>query len=166
MAVSTSLIKKLRIETAAPILDCKKALENCHGNVDEAIEWLHEQGLSRAAGKAGRAAREGIVDSYIHHGNRIGVMAEVNCETDFVARTEEFRSLAHDLALQVAAMSPVYVSRDEVPAGSDLNPEEVCLLQQPFIKDPSITIQDLIKENVGKLGENIRIGRFSRFSLL
>ena len=165
MAVSTSLIKKLRIETAAPILDCKKALENCHGNVDEAIEWLHEQGLSRAAGKAGRAAREGIVDSYIHHGNRIGVMAEVNCETDFVARTSEFKELAHDLAMQVAAMNPDYVDRSEMSQDDEREPEQVCLLQQPFIKDTSKVVQDLVTDMAARIGENVRVRRFTYFAL-
>lgn len=195
MAVSTSLIKKLRIETAAPVIDCKKALENCDGNVDEAIEWLHEQGLSRAAGKAGRAASEGIVDSYIHHGNRIGVMAEVNCETDFVARSDDFHNLVHDLLLHIAMAKPDYLDVDVIShdtleatearfrkmALEEGKPEniadkivegklekyfrEVCLLRQPFIKDEDISIRDLINRMIAKVGENIVVHRFVRYEL-
>ena len=146
-------------------MDCKRALVDSDGDQEKAQEILRHKGIASAAKRADKTTDEGVVDAYIHSGGRIGALVELNCETDFVARTEEFRSLVHDLALQVAAMSPVYVSQDELPAGSGLNSEEVCLLQQPFIKDPAVTIQDLVNGVIAKTGENIRVGRFTRFAL-
>lgn len=165
MAISTADIKALRDLTGAGIMDSKRALEEADGDVERAQEVLREKGIASAAKKSDRETDQGLVESYIHSGGRIGAMVEANCETDFVARTGDFKALAHDIAMQVAAMNPEYVDERDIPQGEEVNPQEVCLLQQPFIKDPSITIQDLIKETVGKLGENIRIRRFSRFSL-
>ena len=165
MAITTAEIKALRDLTGAGIMDSKRALEDADGDMDKAQEILREKGIASAAKKSDRETDQGLVESYIHSGGRIGAMVEANCETDFVARTEGFRALAHDIAMQVAAMNPTYISESEVPEGDDVNPSEVCLLQQPFIKDPSMTIDELISETVGKVGENIRIRRFSRFSL-
>ena len=165
MAITTAEIKALRDLTGAGIMDSKRALEEAHGDMDRAQEVLRKKGIASAAKKSDRETDQGLVESYIHSGGRIGAMVEANCETDFVARTEDFRALAHDIAMQVAAMNPTYISEPEVPEGDDVNPSEVCLLQQPFIKDPSMTIDELIREMVGKLGENIRIRRFARFSL-
>ena len=165
MAITTADIKSLRDMTGAGIMDSKRALEEADGDMERAQEVLREKGIASAAKKSDRETDQGLVESYIHSGGRVGAMVEANCETDFVARTDDFKALAHDIAMQVAAMNPQYVDEGDVPDGEEANPQEACLLQQPFIKDPSITIQDLIKENVGKLGENIRIGRFSRFSL-
>jgi elongation factor Ts len=165
VAITTAEIKALRDLTGAGIMDSKRALEDADGDMDKAQEILREKGIASAAKKSDRETDQGLVESYIHSGGRIGAMVEANCETDFVARTEGFRALAHDIAMQVAAMNPTYISESEVPEGDDVNPSEVCLLQQPFIKEPSMTIDELISETVGKVGENIRIRRFSRFSL-
>ena len=165
MAITTAEIKALRDLTGAGIMDSKRALEEANGDMDTAQEILREKGIASAAKKSDRETDQGLVESYIHSGGRIGAMVEANCETDFVARTEDFRALAHDIAMQVAAMNPMYIDESAIPEGEDVNPSEVCLLQQPFIKDPSMTINELIRETVGKLGENIRIRRFSRFSL-
>ena len=165
MAITTAEIKALRDLTGAGIMDSKRALEEADGDMDRAQEVLREKGIASAAKKSDRETDQGLVESYIHSGGRIGAMVEANCETDFVARTEDFRALAHDIAMQVAAMNPTYIDETAIPEGEDVNPQEVCLLQQPFIKDPSLTINELIRETVGKLGENIRIRRFSRFSL-
>ncbi len=159
------LIKALRQRTSAGVMDSKRALEEAGGDLDRAEEILREQGIASAAKKAGRETSEGVVETYVHSGGRIGAMVELNCETDFVARTPEFRELAHDVALQVAAMSPLYVDAEDVPEGDAAEPEESCLLRQPFIKDTTRTVGDLVTETVGRLGENIRIRRFSRFSL-
>ena len=166
MAVTVESIKTLRAQTGAGIMDCKHALEETNGNVEQAEEILRQQGIAAAAKKASRSANQGLVESYIHSGGRIGALVEVNCETDFVARTPEFREMAHDLAMQVAAMSPLYVDGDDVPDDQeDVNPQEACLMQQPFIKDPSKSVQDLVTETVAKVGENVRVKRFIRFSL-
>ena len=147
-------------------MDCKHALEETNGNVEQAEEILRQQGIAAAAKKASRSANQGLVESYIHSGGRIGALVEVNCETDFVARTPEFREMAHDLAMQVAAMSPLYVDGDDVPDDQeDVNPQEACLMQQPFIKDPTKTIQDVVNETVARLGEAVRVRKFARFSL-
>jgi elongation factor Ts len=147
-------------------MDCKHALEETNGNVEQAEEILRQQGIAAAAKKASRSANQGLVESYVHSGGRIGALVEVNCETDFVARTPEFREMAHDLAMQVAAMSPLYVDGDDVPDDQeDVNPQEACLMQQPFIKDPTKTIQDVVNETVAKLGEAVRVRKFARFSL-
>jgi len=187
-------VKRLREQTGAGIMDCKRALEESGGDVEQALAWLREKGLSTAAKKAGRAAREGIIASYIHHGARLGVLVELNCETDFVARTDEFQQLARELAMQVAGLSPLWVGRDDVPAEvvaerreafaadaeregrpadrietiveGKLNKwyETVCLLDQPY-RDTDKRISDLITEKVALLGENIRVARFSRMSV-
>ena len=165
MELSVATIKELRERTGAGIMDCKRALEETAGDLGKAEEILVKQGIASAAKKATRSTEEGIVESYIHSGGRIGVLLEVNCETDFVARTDDFRELAHDLAMQVAAMAPSYVSSEEVPDGEDSDSAETVLMHQTFIKDPSKSIQDLVNEGIGKLGENIRVRRFTRFSL-
>ncbi len=163
--ISASAVKELRDRTGAGIMECKRALVEADGNFDRASEILRQQGLARADKKAGRVATQGVIDAYIHAGGRIGAMVEVNCETDFVARTDDFRRLAHDIAMQVAATGPKYVRRDEVPADDAGRVSELALLAQPFIKEPGVTIEDLIKRNVAKLGETIRVSRFARFAL-
>ena len=161
MASTTELIKELRERTSAGVMDCKKALDESNGNVDKAEQILKEQGIASAAKKAGRDTDQGLIETYIHSGGRIGAMVEVNWETDFVARTKEFSDLAHDIAMQIAAMNPSTLEENNTDVASDNS----SLLQQPFIKDPSKNIQELINETVGKLGENIRVRRFKRFSL-
>jgi elongation factor Ts len=187
-------VKRLREQTGAGIMDCKRALEETGGDYEKAALALREKGLSTAAKKAGRAAREGIVTSYIHHGSRLGVLLELNCETDFVARTDDFQQLARELAMQVAGMAPQYVSRDDVPAEvieeqkrlfavdaerdgrpADRLPmivegklnkwlESVCLLEQPY-RDTDRRIADLITDKVALLGENIKVARFARMGV-
>ena len=165
MPISVDAIKALRSTTGAGIMDSKKALEAADGDTKKAEEILRQQGIASAAKKANRATNQGLVESYIHSGGRIGAIVEVNCETDFVARTGDFRELAHNLAMQVAAMSPSYVDESDAPDGHETDDIQDCLMQQPYIRDPSITVQDLVKEAVGKLGENVRVRRFTRFSL-
>jgi elongation factor Ts len=187
-------VKRLREQTGAGIMDCKRALEESSGDVEQAVAWLREKGLSTAAKKAARAAREGVISSYIHHGARLGVLLELNCETDFVARTEDFQQLARELAMQVAGLSPSWVSRDDVPAEvmaaqreqfaaeaeRDGRPadrveqivdgkvnkwlESVCLLDMPF-RDTEQRVSDLISEKIALLGENIRVARFARMAV-
>lgn len=194
MAVTAEQIKKLRELTGAGILDAKNTLEKL-GDFDKAVEELRAKGISRADKKADRVAREGLVESYIHLGGRIGVLVEVNCETDFVARTDDFKSLTHEVALQIAGTNPKYVSPEDIPADvlqaaraefesearKSGKPEpvvtkitegklakyyqEVCLTYQPSIRDESTTVNDLIKNTIAKTGENIRIRRFARFEL-
>ena len=166
--MSTEAIKELREMTGAGLMNCKKALEKSNGNMDGALEILKEQGIAKAKKKEQRETRQGLVETYIHFGGRIGALVELNCETDFVAHTDEFKCLAHDLAMQVAATAPRFVSEEEIPPdvdASENDPKEVCLLGQPFIKDPEKTIRDLITEAVAKVGENIRVKRFARFEL-
>ncbi|MFQ5872850.1 MAG: translation elongation factor Ts [Dehalococcoidia bacterium] len=165
MAISTEAIKTLRERSGAGIMDCKRALEEAGGVIEEAEKILNRKGLATASKKAARVADQGLVEVYVHAGGRLGVMVEVNCETDFVARTNEFKTLSHDLALQVAAMNPKYVSPSEIPPDSDEVPEEVCLVLQPFIRDSDRTVQDIITETIAKTGENIRVRRFVRFEL-
>lgn len=165
LELTVTTIKELRERTGAGIMDCKRALEETAGDLSKAEELLAQQGIASAVKKAARSTEEGIVESYIHSGGRIGVLLEVNCETDFVARTDDFKELAHDIAMQVAAMSPSYVSSDDVPDGEDAESAETVLMHQPFIKDPSRSVQDMVNEGIGKLGENIRVRRFTRFSL-
>lgn len=194
MNISASLVKELRERSGAGMLDCKNALVKTEGDVEKAIDILREKGLASASKKAGRIASEGLVDAYIH-GGRIGVLVEVNSETDFVAKTDEFKSFVKDIAMQVAASNPKYVSRDEVPeteiereknvliqqAMNEGKPEhiankmvegrmekfyeQICLLEQNFIKDPNIKIKDLLNEKISKIGENLIIRRFSRFEV-
>ncbi len=191
--ITAEMVKELREKTGAGMMDCKKALEDAGGDMDKAIELLRERGLAKAAKKASRVAAEGIVESYIHGNGRIGVLVEINCETDFVARNEEFRQFAKDIAMQIAAANPKYVSIEEVPldviekekailrqqALNEGKPEnvvdrivegrlekffeEVCLLEQPWIKNPDMKIKDLLTEKIAKIGENIVIRRFARF---
>ncbi|WP_025684953.1 translation elongation factor Ts [Paenibacillus maysiensis] len=195
MAVNASAVKELREKTGAGMLDCKKALEEANGDLTKAVEVLREKGLAAAANKAGRIATEGVVESYIHAGGRIGVLVEVNCETDFVAKTDQFRDFVRDIAMHIAALNPRYVRREEVPqeeiekekeilkaqALNEGKPEnivekmvegrigkfyeEFCLLEQSFIKDPDKTISTLINEKISTIGENISLRRFVRFEL-
>jgi len=195
MAVTMEQIKELRAATGAGIMDCKNALVEANGDFDKAVEILRKKGLAKAAKRANRQASEGIIELYSHGDGRIGVMVEVNCETDFVARSEQFRKLAHEIALQIAAMSPLYVSEEDIPAEvieretaiareqaeREGKPEkviprivegrlkkfkdEVCLLNQAYIRDDKITIRDLINQNVAALGENIVVRRFVRWEL-
>ena len=195
MGVSANQVKELRVATGAPILDCKKALEHSKGDFDQAVDWLRKQGLSSVANKVGRDVSEGLIDSYIHPGNRVGVIIEVNCETDFVAKTDDFRALVHDILLHIAMANPLCIDKDDLPSES-LSKEEnlfreqalkegkpenivdkvvagklekyykqVCLLRQPFVKDEDQTIQDLINNAIAKFGENIVVHRFIRFEL-
>lgn len=165
MTITTADIKALRELTGAGIMDSKRALEEAGGDIERAQDILRQKGIASAAKKSDRETEQGVIESYIHSGGRIGAMVEANCETDFVARTEDFKALAHDIAMQIAAMNPKFIDESEIPDGEDVDPQESCLLQQPFIKDPGMTIEELIKELIGKLGENIRIRRFARFSL-
>ena len=194
LMITADDVKQLRDKTGAGMMDCKRALTETGGDLDKAVSWLREQGLSTAAKKAGRAAREGVITSYIHHGSRLGVLLELNCETDFVARTDDFQQLARELAMQVAGLAPIYVSRDEVPgevieekrraftsdAQQENRPadriativegklnkwlETVCLLDLPY-RDTDRKIGDLVTEKVALLGENIRVARFTRMAV-
>lgn len=163
--MSLELIKTLRTRTSAGVMDCKRALEAAGGDLAKAEELLKQKGIALAGKRAARDVLQGVVECYIHAGSRVGAMVELNCETDFVARTEEFKELAHNLAMQVAAMAPRYVDSGDVPPGHTVNPEEVCLLEQPFIKDQSRTVRELVSELVGRMGENVRVRRFERFAL-
>jgi len=157
-------IKRLREDTGAGIMDCKRALEDAAGDLDKAKGLLRERGIARAEGRAGRQAGQGLIHSYIH-GGRVGALVEVNCETDFVARTEDFQQLVHEIAMQVASMNPRVVSRDDLPEGEDASAAEAALLDQAYIRDNHRTIRDLIQETIAKTGENIRVNRFVRFEL-
>lgn len=176
MAINAAQVKELRERSGAGIMDCKRALEEVDGNLEKAADFLRKQGLAKAEKKSGREAGQGLIEPYIHGGGRIGAIIELNCETDFVARTPEFRELAHDLAMQVAATSPRVVSEEEIDTtamnemerefGSRQSAlEAVSLLDQPFIKDPRRSIRDLIKESIAKMGENIIVRRFARFEV-
>jgi elongation factor Ts len=164
--ITLDQIKELREASGAGVMDCKRALEASDGDVQKAKKYLAEQGLASAAKKAHRETAQGVVESYIHAGGRIGALVEVNCETDFVARTEEFQALAREIAMQIAAMNPLVVNGDEeLPSSADLRGDEVVLLKQAYIRDSSKTIQDLINETIGKTGENIQVKQFQRFEL-
>lgn len=194
--VSADEVKKLRDITGASMMDCKRALEEAGGNAAKAVELLRKKSLIKAEKKSERETKQGIVEAYVHSNLRVGAMAEVLCETDFVARNEIFRRLAHDLAMHIAAMSPLYLDESGIPAeiieserrifqeqvDGALNKsahivneiiegklkkhfQEICLMSQPFIKNPDVTVEELIKEHIAKLGENIKIGRFARFEL-
>ena len=195
MEITTEMIKELRDATGAGILDCRKALTDAKGDFDKAVDFLREKGVATAAKRAGRTASQGIVELYSHGEGRVGVMVEVNCETDFVARGEDFRNLAHEIALQIAAAAPQYVKEDEIPADvleheADIararakeegKPEavmdkivagrvekfkdEVVLLRQPYIRDEDLNIEKLVQQTVGKTGENIIVSRFQRWEL-
>ncbi len=193
--VTAAMVKELSERTGAGMMDCKNALVEVEGDIEKAIEILRVKGLAQAAKKAGRVASEGLVEAYIHLGGRIGVLVEVNCETDFVAKTDEFRHLCRDIAMQVAASKPEYVRREDVPvevvnkekqilreqALEEGKPEKIvermvegrigkffkenCLVEQPYIRDPDKSVQDLLNEIISKLGENITVRRFSRFEV-
>jgi len=165
MPVSSEDVKRLRELTAAGMLDCKKALEETDGDFEKAKDLLRKKGFEAAAKRAERATAEGAIESYIHHNRRLGALVELNCESDFVARTEDFRKLAQQIALQVAGANPLYISPEEMTDGAKGDPKEVCLLLQPFVQDESRTIQDLLSETISKTGENIRVRRFARFEL-
>jgi elongation factor Ts len=165
VAVSANDVKQLRELTGAGVMECKRALEETNGDIGRAAELLREWGAARAEKRAAREASQGLVEAYIHAGGRVGALVEVNCETDFVARTDTFKDLAHDIAMQVAAMEPLSVSQEDLPEGAEGDPKDLCLLQQPFIKDAGRTVEDVIKEAIAKTGENIRVRRFVRFEL-
>jgi elongation factor Ts len=191
--ITTQMVSDLREKTGAGMLDCKKALTDANGDIEAAIVILRKKGVASAAKKAERATREGLIESYIHVGGKVGVMVEVNCETDFVARNDEFKAFCRDLCLQIAAANPTYVRREEVPE-ADLAKEReiataqvqgkppaalqriiegklekyystVCLLDQPFVKLPEKTVKDILTEKVAKIGENIQVRRFVRYQL-
>ena len=165
MDISADMVKELRQKTGAGVMDCKKALTDAKGNFDNACEIITQKGLATAQKKSDRTAEQGVIECYVHTGSHLGVMVEINCETDFVARTPEFKALAHDIALQISAMSPQYVCKEDIPADEKVDPQVACLLLQPFIKDPSKSIQDIITETIAKTGENIKVRRFIRFEL-
>lgn len=195
MAGSSQLVKELREKTGAGILDCQRALTENGGDIEKSIDYLRQKGLAAAAKKAGRETNQGLVHAYIHMGGKIGVLIEVNCETDFVARNEEFKSFVNDLALQVAAAKPSFVRREEIPSdvverektiyegqAKELGKpaaampkivegklekfyQESCLMEQSFIKDPTVTIKDLLSQKIAKIGENMIIRRFTRYQL-
>jgi len=146
-------------------MECRNALIEAKGDIAAALQILKQQSLILAAKKAERPAVQGLIEAYVHAGGRIGAMVEVNCETDFVARTDEFKELAHHLAMQVAAMTPRFISREEVAEGSDIEPQTACLLLQPYIKNPAKSVQEIIAETIAKVGENIKVSRFARFEL-
>jgi elongation factor Ts len=165
VAVSPEAVKELRELTGAGMLDCKHALEEGGGDLEKAKEILRQKGHALAAKRAERATAEGLVLSYLHHDGRLGALVEINCESDFVARTEDFQQLAQGIALQVAATGPQYVALEDVPEGTEGDPKELCLLLQPFVRDESVSIQDMVNEAIRKTGENIRVRRFARFEL-
>ncbi len=195
MQITASMVKELREKTGAGMMDCKKALTETDGHMEKAAEYLREKGIASASKKAGRLAAEGLVESYIHSNGRIGVLVEINCETDFVAKTDEFKSFVKDIAMHIAAANPSFLTRDEVPqelvekereilkqqALNEGKPEkivekmvegridkyykEICLLEQPFVKDSDKTIEQLVKEQIAKIGENINIRRYVRYEL-
>ena len=164
MEITTEMIKSLREETSAGVMDCKKALEEAQGDLSAAISLLREKGIANVAKKTDRATNEGIIESYIHGNSKVGAMVELVCETDFVARMEEFKELAHNLAMQVAAMNPQYLDEEEIEDKS-ANNDELLLMKQAFIKDSSKNISDLVTDLASKVGENIKVRRFSRFEL-
>jgi elongation factor Ts len=165
LEITTAQIKNLREESGAGVMDCRNALKETSGDKAAALALLIKQGMVKAQKTAGREAKQGLVEAYIHGGGRVGALVEINVETDFVARTSEFKELAHNVAMQVAAMDPQYLSKNECPTGVDVDFQNVCLLLQPFIKDPTNTVQDLVTEMIAKTGENIIISRFARFEL-
>jgi elongation factor Ts len=164
--ITAELVKELRSSTGAGIMDCKRALQEAEGDMKKAAEFLQKHGLAKAEQRSQREAKNGLIDVYIH-GGRIGAMVEINCESDFVARTEDFKALAHDIAMQVAASEPQYLCADDIPENlrAEANPAETCLLSQPFIRDPQRSVQDIVTEAVAKIGENIKVRRFARFEL-
>ena len=165
MAVSIELVRTLRDQTGAGIMNCKEALETSGGDLEKAVLALREKGIAGVAKRVGRATNEGVIETYLHTGGRVGAMVELGCETDFVARTDEFQKLAHDIAMQVAAMGPVYVDQDEIEEGDARPPAQISLMQQPFIKNSSSSVGEMVKELAAKVGENVRVVRFSRLAV-
>jgi elongation factor Ts len=195
MEITTEMIKQLRAATSAPMLDCRKALQEANGDYQKAVDWLREKGMATAAKRSDRDASNGVVELYSHGGGRVGVMVEINCETDFVARAEQFRHLAHEIALQIAASAPKYIKAEDIPAQElqheseiararaveEGKPEgvmakivegrvekykdEVCLLRQTYIRDESLTVEKLILQNVAAIGESVIVRRFQRWEL-
>jgi len=165
LKISADMVKELRKQTGAGIMQCRKALIESQGDRERALAFLKEQGLLKAKEKEERVTTQGLIEAYIHTGGRIGAMVELNCETDFVARTKEFKELAHHLAMQVAAMHPQFISKEEVSQGTDIEPQTACLLLQPYIKNADKSVQDIIIETIAKVGENIKVSRFARFEL-
>lgn len=165
MKISIEAVKELRNRTNVGIADCNKALLEAGGDMERAMEFLKQRGAAIAETKKDAAATEGIIEAYVHHTRRVGALVELNCETDFVARTPEFKELAHDLAMQIAATSPQFISSEEIPPKAETDPQVACLLSQPFIKDPTRPVQEIVAETVAKVGENIKVGRFARFEL-
>jgi elongation factor Ts len=163
--ISVEAVKELRNRTNAGIADCNKALLEVGGDMEKAIEFLKQRGAAIAEKKRNAATTEGIIETYVHHTKRVGALVELNCETDFVARTAEFKELAHDLAMQIAATSPQFITSEEMPPKAEADQQTVCLLSQPFIKDPTKTVQEIITETIAKVGENIKVRRFARFEL-
>ena len=163
--ISTAEVAALRERTGAGVMDCKRALEEAEGDMDRAVEVLRSLGVALAENRAHRETSQGLVECYIHAGGRIGAMVEVNCETDFVARTDAFKTLAHDLAMQIAATNPLSVSEDDLPSGAEGDLAELCLLRQRFIKDDSRSVDDVVRDVISQTGENIRVSRFARFEL-
>ena len=164
-AVTNEMVKQLRESSRAGVMDCKRALEDADGDLEKAAAILREKGIAAAAKRAERETNQGVVQSYIHAGGRIGVLVEVNCETDFVAKTDEFTGLARDIAMQIAAMNPLVVNVDDRTPEMEGRDEEIVLLSQPFIKDSGRTIGDMVKDAIAKTGENVRVSRFVRFEL-
>ena len=195
MEITTEMIKELRAATSAPMLDCRKALQEANGDFQKAVDWLREKGMATAAKRADRMASNGVIEMYLHGGGRVGVMVEVNCETDFVARSEQFRTLAHEIALQIAASAPKYVRAEEIPAAEldheaeiararareegkpdsvldrivqgrlEKYKDEVALVRQTYIRDETITVEKLILQNIAAIGENVLVRRFQRWEL-
>jgi elongation factor Ts len=195
MEITTEMIKELRAATSAPMLDCRKALQEANGDFQKAVDWLREKGMATAAKRADREASNGVIELYSHGGGRVGVMVEINCETDFVARSDKFRTLAHELALQIAAGAPKYVKVEDIPAseleyereiargrakeeGKPANilnkivegrlekyKDEVCLMRQTYIRDENLTVEKLVLQNVAAIGENVVVRRFQRWEL-
>jgi elongation factor Ts len=165
LAISTDSIKELREKCGAGVIECRNVLVETEGNVEKALCILKERGFAKAAKKAERVTKQGLVEAYVHAGGRVGAMVELNCETDFVARTPDFKELAHNIAMQVAAMSPAYITEEEVPEGAEVVIETDCHLKQPYIRDPGVTINDIIVALIAKVGENIRVSRIARFEL-
>ncbi len=165
LAITAAMVKSLRELTGAGIMDSKRALEEADGDEKTAIELLREKGLASAAKRAGRATSEGVIESYIHSGNRVGALVQLSSETDFTARTDEFSKLAKELAMQVAAMNPKFVDRDSVPEDADEVSDDELLMEQAYIRDPGQTIRDLVSALAAKTGENVHVGRFARYEL-
>lgn len=164
-SIPATLVKELREKTGAGVMDCKSALVEAGGDLERAVEVLQQRGMASAEKRMHRETSQGTVECYIHAGGRLGAMVEINCETDFVARTDDFKQLARDLAMQVVAYSPISVTEEDLPEGAEGDPAELCLMRQSFVKDESRTIEELVKDVISKTGENIRVRRFVRFEL-